>query len=291
MFNSLFKVDNLVLAALLLSLVFVVGCTSSSAPGSQLNSSDNSTVMNVSGDIINEDNVTVDLTPTVFTRMDSNYGVILVDGLGKNLYRYSKDDPGSSNCYNECSVAWPPMLVNSSSQLKVGSTLVKDLFSFANRSDGTVQVVYDGVPLYYYSRDSTAGEMKGNGINDQWFVVKLNDRYSLPESTEDSTGSGDSGKVVSYSPMDQFARCIASNGAKLYGASWCPHCTDQKGLFGNSTKYLPYVECSTGQWSQAQECTDAGIRAYPTWIIDGTKTEGKQTLSKLASLTKCQLPK
>lgn len=44
---------------------------------------------------------------------------------------------------------------------------------------------------------------------------------------------------------DTFAQCVKENGAVFYGAFWCPHCQNQKKMFGNSAQYLPYVECST----------------------------------------------
>ncbi len=53
----------------------------------------------------------------------------------------------------------------------------------------------------------------------------------------------------------------------MFGAYWCPHCADQKALFGKSVKQLPYFECSVnGQ--QTQACNDRGITSYPTWQFD-----------------------
>lgn len=92
--------------------------------------------------------------------------------------------------------------------------------------------------------------------------------------------------------LDEFAACIADSGAKFYGAFWCPHCADQKKVFGNSVDLLPYVECSEpdGQ-SQTQECIDAGITGYPTWELSGgERLNGTQTLQKLAEKTGCELP-
>lgn len=66
---------------------------------------------------------------------------------------------------------------------------------------------------------------------------------------------------------DQFATCLKDSGIKFYGAFWCPHCADQKKLFGTSAKLLPYVECSTSDGkSQLKVCTDEKIEGYPTWI-------------------------
>ncbi len=94
------------------------------------------------------------------------------------------------------------------------------------------------------------------------------------------------------SKYDAFAQCLTANGAKMYGAFWCPHCKDQKAEFGPSWKYANYVECSTpdGQ-SQTQACIDAGISTYPTWEFkNGTRHEGVLTLDELSQATNCPLP-
>jgi hypothetical protein len=70
----------------------------------------------------------------------------------------------------------------------------------------------------------------------------------------------------------------------MYGAYWCPHCQQQKEFFGQSANRLPYIECSpNGQGTpQAAECRDAHIEVYPTWIINGKRTEEVMTLKQLA---------
>ena len=92
--------------------------------------------------------------------------------------------------------------------------------------------------------------------------------------------------------FDSFAQCLADEGAVFYGAFWCPHCADQKNMFGNSDRLLPYKECSlpSGQ-GQNEECNAAGIETYPTWdFADGTRAQGVQSISTLAEKTNCELP-
>jgi thiol-disulfide isomerase/thioredoxin len=90
---------------------------------------------------------------------------------------------------------------------------------------------------------------------------------------------------------DAFAKCIANTSTTFYGASWCPHCHDQKAEFGTAAQYLPYVECSYAQGTQLQVCTDKGITNYPTWYFpDGSSSTGEQTLALLAQKTGCALP-
>jgi len=92
--------------------------------------------------------------------------------------------------------------------------------------------------------------------------------------------------------LDAFAKCLDVKQAKMYGAFWCPHCEEQKELFGPSFKYAPYVECGMkGQQGIQQVCTDAGIKKFPTWVFaNGTHVEGKRSLEYLSDQTGCSLP-
>ncbi|MEI8344021.1 MAG: hypothetical protein WCF93_03675 [Candidatus Moraniibacteriota bacterium] len=90
--------------------------------------------------------------------------------------------------------------------------------------------------------------------------------------------------------MDTFAQCLADKGAKFYGASWCPHCQNQKKLLGES-RNMPYVECATnGGTGQAQICADNKIEVYPTWIFaDSSRQSGEISLEILSQKTGCTL--
>jgi hypothetical protein len=92
--------------------------------------------------------------------------------------------------------------------------------------------------------------------------------------------------------LDSFARCLTANDVKMYGAWWCPHCADQKQIFGQAFRYLDYVECSPpGQRTENQVCRQAGIKDYPTWqFADGLRAEGTQSLAVLSQRSGCRLP-
>ncbi len=38
--------------------------------------------------------------------------------------------------------------------------------------------------------------------------------------------------------------CLAEKKVVMFGASWCPHCAEQKKMFGRSAKDMPYFECA-----------------------------------------------
>jgi uncharacterized membrane protein len=91
----------------------------------------------------------------------------------------------------------------------------------------------------------------------------------------------------------QLARHLKSKGAKMYGAYWCPHCCEQKQLFGKEAmKEFDYVECAEdGKNGDPKACS--AIRSevekqtgqnfgFPTWQVDGKFYSGRQVLAELA---------
>ena len=95
-------------------------------------------------------------------------------------------------------------------------------------------------------------------------------------------------------PEDPWVRGLAEHlsksDAKFYGASWCPHCQEQKKKFGSSVNRIPYVECSPGgpQAPAAPACKEKNIQSYPTWIINGQRYTGVQPLDALAQSSQYQ---
>jgi hypothetical protein len=91
---------------------------------------------------------------------------------------------------------------------------------------------------------------------------------------------------------DTLAKCIANTPTTFYGAFWCPHCHNQKNMFGSAAQYLPYVECSLpDQSGQTQVCIDKGVVNYPTWYFpDGSSSTGEISLDVLSQKTGCPLP-
>ena len=84
--------------------------------------------------------------------------------------------------------------------------------------------------------------------------------------------------------LSALAQHLTKIDAKFYGASWCPHCKDQKKMFGASADRLPYVECSLQGpgGPQAPICRTMNIQGYPTWIINGWRHEGVLMPEELA---------
>jgi hypothetical protein len=100
------------------------------------------------------------------------------------------------------------------------------------------------------------------------------------------------GRYYKDHKYDSFAKCLASKQAKMYGLYWCPHCADQKAMFGSAFKYVPYVECAIrGSRELAPECKVAGVKLFPSWQF-GTDPpkEGVLSLDALSEKTGCSLP-
>jgi predicted lipoprotein with Yx(FWY)xxD motif len=102
----------------------------------------------------------------------TNLGMILVDGSGRTLYLFEKDQPNQSACAGACVAAWP--VDQSSGAPKAGSGVKASLLGTIKRGDGTTQVTYNQHPLYYYAGDSQAGQHNGQDINAfgaEWYVL------------------------------------------------------------------------------------------------------------------------
>jgi predicted lipoprotein with Yx(FWY)xxD motif len=108
------------------------------------------------------------LAPTLSVRSDAELGDILVDPRGMTLYLYTKDDPGVSNCYGGCATAWPPLLTDG---VPTGPDALAAGLGTTSRTDGTQQVTYNGVPLYYWMKDTQPGETTGQNVGGVWFIV------------------------------------------------------------------------------------------------------------------------
>lgn len=91
---------------------------------------------------------------------------------------------------------------------------------------------------------------------------------------------------------DKFAQCLATKQAKMYGLYWCPHCIEQKEMFGESFHHVNYVECAVkGSTEMAPQCKIAGVKLFPSWqFADEPPKEGVLSLEALSDKTGCSLP-
>ena len=85
----------------------------------------------------------------------------------------------------------------------------------------------------------------------------------------------------------KLAEHLTKEGAVMYNAYWCPHCHDQKEMFGKeATEKLNLVECAKDGINNKRElCEAKGITGFPSWEINGSIDSGVKSLEELADLT------
>jgi predicted lipoprotein with Yx(FWY)xxD motif len=101
----------------------------------------------------------------------ANYGKIVVDGKGMTLYLFDKDtaSPSKSNCEGQCLVKWPALMAGSGTPQVEG--VDASLVGTVTRSDGSKQVTLAGWPLYYFQKDTKAGDATGQAVGGIWWVI------------------------------------------------------------------------------------------------------------------------
>jgi predicted lipoprotein with Yx(FWY)xxD motif len=97
----------------------------------------------------------------------SELGNLLVGPDGMTLYLFTPDD---ANCVDGCLENWPPLTVEDEDEITTSYRLTGGTGVF-EREDGTLQVTYNDVPLYYFANDEDPGDTNGQGLNDVWYVI------------------------------------------------------------------------------------------------------------------------
>jgi predicted lipoprotein with Yx(FWY)xxD motif len=113
--------------------------------------------------------------PTLTIR-SSAYGRMLFDGNGRALYAFTRDPRGGkSRCYGACATAWP--IYYARGKLRATAGVKRSLLGTTRRSDGRLQVTYNGWPLYYYVNDRKPGQVTCQNVKEfggLWLVVRPN---------------------------------------------------------------------------------------------------------------------
>lgn len=100
----------------------------------------------------------------------SSAGEIVVDAKGMSVYFFTKDvkDSGTSACTDACLAAWPPVTTTAETPHVDGVT---GTVGTITTPDGAKQLTLNGLPLYYFAKDTKAGDILGQGVNDVWYLA------------------------------------------------------------------------------------------------------------------------
>jgi predicted lipoprotein with Yx(FWY)xxD motif len=128
------------------------------------------------------------------------FGEYVTDSAGRALYMFEEDKRGQSNCYEDCAEVWPPLVTKEET---IGIQDVdKDLVGLIERKDGLMQVTYNGMPLYYYTKDEgQPGSTTGHDVHDkfgEWYLVAPSGKKvaasAQPDSQTKALGAGQEGE-------------------------------------------------------------------------------------------------
>ena len=113
---------------------------------------------------------TAGAAPVVLAQSVGTMGTILVAASNSHtVYTFDSDTPGVSKCTGGCATTWPPLTVPAGTTPTGGPGVTGQLGTIT-RSDGSLQVTYKGMPLYFFHSDAQAGDTKGNYTG--WSLVK-----------------------------------------------------------------------------------------------------------------------
>jgi predicted lipoprotein with Yx(FWY)xxD motif len=112
--------------------------------------------------------------PVVITKSDSTHGTFLVAASSQmTLYTFTKDTAGSatSACkVGGCLTSWPALTVAAGTTPTGGTGVTGTLATITRADDGTIQVTYNGLPLYFFHNDKAPGDTNGSYTN--WMLAK-----------------------------------------------------------------------------------------------------------------------
>ena len=113
---------------------------------------------------------TAGAAPVVVAQSVGTMGTILVAASNNHtVYTFDSDTPGVSKCSGGCATTWPPLTVPAGTTPTAGPGVTGQLGTIT-RSDGSLQVTYKGMPLYFFHSDAKAGDTMGNYTG--WSLVK-----------------------------------------------------------------------------------------------------------------------
>jgi predicted lipoprotein with Yx(FWY)xxD motif len=108
---------------------------------------------------------------TVNLSHSDTLGDYMVGPNGMTLYIFTHDALDTSNCSGKCLEAWPALTVDDAQSVTADEAISGDWGTITRADDSTIQVTYNGQPLYYWAKDVNPGDTTGQGVGNVWWVV------------------------------------------------------------------------------------------------------------------------
>lgn len=193
-------------------------------------------------------------TTTIMTAEDPELGTIFTDPDGMTLYIFLSDTPnsGESTCYDKCEENWP--IFTAEGDLSLPDGVPGELGSIT-RTDGTMQVTYNGWPLYYFVKDEAPGDTTGQDVGEVWYVAAPAEGDATPMAEHDET---EASPVAS--PSAAMATVSTADSADLGTIL-----TDGHGM-------TVYIFTKDTADSGESTCYDQCATNWPPLVSEGTPT-------------------
>jgi len=136
---------------------------------------------------------------------------------------------------------------------------------------------FEGYGLRYFDEFNNIRDVTGAKII-TWKIDWEGKDLNMPDKIEKNIETPESNFDA-----DAFSGCLVEKGAKFYGTKTCSWCNKQKETL--ISDMMPFVDCD----ENSQECNDAGVTVYPSWIIDDKTITGYQTLEQLSDISGCNI--
>jgi predicted lipoprotein with Yx(FWY)xxD motif len=142
----------------------------------------------------------------------TSLGKTLADARGHTLYLFTADKGKASACNSSaCVQAWPPLTTTAAP--KAGSGAKASLLGTVKRKDGRLQVTYAGHPLYFFFKDTKAGQTSGENLDffgGEWYAVSAAGKKVEPHG---------GGTTTTTTPTPTTTTPTSTGGGGGYGYS------------------------------------------------------------------------
>jgi predicted lipoprotein with Yx(FWY)xxD motif len=197
---------------------------------------------------------------------------------GMTLYYFTPDSAGTSVCTDKCAGFWPPLVLADGQAATPGEGVTGVVGTIA-RADGSMQVTYDGRALYYFSKDTAAGDVLGQDVGEIWFVAAVDGSVPPAEVYPIALGTGaaatfltgEDGKTLYFFSKDTTPGVSTCTGDCL--TAWPPFLNGGRDVFVAGDGVTGVI----GQATQADGSKQVTYDGRPLYYWQGDAAAGDVT--------------